>query len=352
VSAFDSGLRLRELAAALGGTLEGDPNLHITGIAGLEDAAPGTLVRVEAPRYLAAANDTPAAALLAPEGLEGVAKPCIRVAQVKLAYIRALELFARPEHSPEGVHRTAVVDESAQIAEGCSIGAGVVIGPGTRIGAGVVLHPHVVVMENVEIGPGCVLYPCVVVYPRTVLGERVRVHAGSVLGSDGYGYEWDGTRHVKRPHLGRLRVGDDVEIGANSTLDRATTGETVIGPGTKIDNLVQVAHNVRLGAHCLLVSQAGVAGSTVLGNGVVIGGQSAVKDNLTVADGVYVIGKGGVWGDLRSAGMYSGNPARPHSEEIRIQASLGRLPDLLKRVKELERRLAALEGEGDSPVRG
>ena len=336
MSAAADGLTLAELAAALGGTVEGDPALRIHGVAGLEDAAPGTIVRVDGARYLKPALESPASALLVEESLTGAEKPCVRVRQLRIAYIRALELFAPVEHVPPGVHPSAVVDGSAEIAEGCAIGAGAVIGPRVRLAGGVVLHPCVVLMEDVEVGPDCVLYPHAVLYPRTVLGARVRIHAGAVLGADGFGYEWTGEQHLKRPHNGRVRVGDDVEIGANSAIDRATTGETVIGPGTKIDNLVQIGHNVRMGAHCVMVSQSGLAGSVTAGNGVVVAGQSGAKDNVRLGDGVVLVARAAAWGDLPEKGLYSGSPARPHSEEKRIQAAMRQLPELLKRVRELE----------------
>lgn len=343
MSAAQGGLTLAELAAALGGTAEGDPETRIHGAAGLDDAAPGALVRVEDRRFLAPAEEGPAAAILAEESLGPVVKPCIRVPRVRVAFIRCLELFAQPERAVPGIHPAAVVDATAEIGEGCSIGPGAVVGPGARLAAGVVLHAHAVLMEDVEVGPETVIFPHAVLYPRTVVGARVRIHAGAVLGSDGYGYEWTGEKHLKRPHNGRVRIEDDVEIGANTTVDRATTGETVIGAGTKIDNLVQIGHNVTTGAHCLLVAQVGVAGTAALGNGVVLAGQVGVKDHVRIADGVVVLGQSGVWGDLDTRGIYTGGPARPRRESLKVQAAVNQLPDLIRRVQELEARLA--EGE-------
>ncbi len=338
------GMTLAQLAEALGGTVEGDAEIRIQGVAGLDDAAPGTIVRVEQPRYLRAALQTPAAALLAPPGFDCAGRACLRVADVRSAFVRCLELFDRENPPAPGRHPTAVVAEDAVIGEGCSIGPYAVIGAGARLGAGTVVHAHAVVGEHVETGEGCVLFPHVTLYPRTVLGSRVRIHAGAVIGADGYGYEWLEGRHRKRPHNGRVRIGDEVEIGANTAIDRATTGETVIGPGTKIDNLVQVAHNVTTGAHCLLVSQVGVAGSARLGNGVVLGGQCGVAPHAVLEDGVRGGGRAGFWSSEPAGRTCSGNPARPHAENLKIQAALGKLPELLKRVRELEHRLAELEG--------
>lgn len=337
------GIPLGELAEAIGGVVEGDPEVRILGLAGLDDAAPGMLVRVEHPRLLPTALAGPAAAILTNDEVGPVARPCIRVPRVRLAFSRCLALFDA-ERAPEpGVHPTAVVGARCELAESCSIGAYAVLGSRVRVAEGAVIHPHVVVGDDAEIGPESVLFPHAVLYARTVVGARVRIHSGVVLGADGYGYDWAGDHHEKKPHIGRVRIGDDVEIGANTTIDRATTGETVIGPGTKIDNLAQIGHNVKTGAHCLIVAQAGIAGSSVLGNGVVIAGQVGVSHQVKIGDGAQVAGKSGVWTDVPAGGRVFGMMARPHREEMKIQAALSRLPDLLRRVKELEKRLEEKE---------
>ncbi|MFN3652422.1 MAG: UDP-3-O-(3-hydroxymyristoyl)glucosamine N-acyltransferase [Armatimonadota bacterium] len=338
-------LTLQEIAEVVGGTVEGDASLPILGATNLTDALPGTIARVEHSRFLAAAEESAAAALLLPPSLGPVTKPCIRVENPRMAFIRCLELFDREEQPPAGIHPTAVIGEGAEIDPTAHVGAYATLGAGVRVAEGAVIHPHVVVGDRCEIGPRSVLFPQVVLYPRTVLGARVRIHASAVIGADGYGYEWSGKHHQKKPHNGRVRIEDDVEIGAHTAVDRATTGETVIGAGTKIDNLVQVAHNVRTGAHCLIVSQVGIAGSAVLGNGVVIGGQAGVNPHVKVGDGSQVGGQSGVWSTIPAGSKVSGNPARAHREEVRIQASLAQLPELLRRVKALERQLAAVTGD-------
>jgi UDP-3-O-[3-hydroxymyristoyl] glucosamine N-acyltransferase len=340
----EEGIRLADLAAQLGGEVEGDGETRILAAANLEDASAVTIVRVEHQRYLGAAQASAAGALLVPHDLPGITLPAIRVAAVRPAFFRCLELFSRETPPTPGVHPTAVIEAEVQLDPECHIGALAVIGRGSRVARGAVVHAHAVVGEECEIGPESVVFPHVTLYPRTVLGARVRIHSGTVIGADGYGYEWDGTRHAKKPHNGRVRVGDDVEIGANATIDRATTGETVIGPGTKIDNLAHVAHNVRTGAHCLIVAQVGIAGSATLGNGVVIGGQAGVNPHISLGDGARVAGQTGVWSTLKPGVAVSGNPARPHREELRIQASLSKLPELMRHLRSLEQRLAALEG--------
>jgi UDP-3-O-[3-hydroxymyristoyl] glucosamine N-acyltransferase len=342
------GFSLEELGVAIGGAVQGDGDVRIYGAANLEDAEPGTIVRVEHARYLEAAVAGPCTAILGSEALPAVAKPVIRVDNVRLAFIRCLELFDHEELPPPGVDRTAVLGEGASLGNGCSVGPLAVLGRRVTLGDRVVIHPHAVLGDDVEVGEDTIIFPHAVLYARTIVGARARIHAGAVIGADGFGYEWTGSRHQKKPHNGRVRIGDDVEVGANTTIDRATTGETVIGPGTKIDNLVQVGHNVHTGQHCLVVAQVGIAGSATLGNGVVLAGQAGVNPHVTVGDGTVVAGKTGVWGDQPPGARISGNPSRPHREEVRIQALLGRLPELLRRVREIERRLQASAPAGDS----
>jgi len=319
------GIRLADLAERLGGELDGDGEIRILAAANLEDAAPETIVRVESARYLGAALASGAGALLVPLELEGVTCPAIRVKAVRPAFFQCLELFSRETTLPPGVHPTAVVEPDVELSPECHVGALAVLGRGCRVGRGAVIHAHTVVGEECEIGPETVLFPNVTLYPRTVLGARVRVHAGAVLGADGYGYEWDGTRHVKKPHNGRLRVGDDVEIGANTTIDRATTGETVIGPGTKIDNLVQIAHNVTVGEDSVLVAQVGIAGSSTLGHHVMIGGQAGVGDHVQVGAGAQIAGQSGVARDIAPGEVVMGYPAKPIRQFWREVAALSRL---------------------------
>jgi UDP-3-O-[3-hydroxymyristoyl] glucosamine N-acyltransferase len=335
--------RLAELAEAVGGEVEGDGDVLIHGVGGLDDAEPGTIVRVEGERYLKRALESPASALLVDRTLGPLTKPAVRVDRVRLAYLSCLELFAPVEEHVPGVHPTAVVAADAEVDPTASVGPFAAVGRGAKVGPRAVIHPHAVVGDGCEVGEGSVLFPHAVLYAGTVVGARVRIHAGAVIGADGFGYEWDGQAHRKRPHLGRVRLGDDVEIGANTTIDRGTTGETVIGPGTKIDNQVQVGHNVRMGAHCIIVSQVGLAGSVTMGNGVVMGGQSGANPHAKIGDGAQIAGKTGVWSEVAPGAVLFGLAGRPYKEEMRIQAALGKLPELLKRVRDLERRLAERE---------
>jgi UDP-3-O-[3-hydroxymyristoyl] glucosamine N-acyltransferase len=340
---------LVQLAERVGGTVEGDPDLEVSEIAGVEEATPESLVRVEEARYLEAAVAGCGAALLIGEQLPSPGKPALRVRNPRLAFARLLALFGGGEEEPApGIHPSAVIGEEVLLGDGVAVRAGVVVGDGCRLGDGVVLHPNVTLGEAVEIGAGTVLFAGVQVYPRVTIGARVRIHSGTVIGADGFGYVWDGAKHEKIPHVGTVRIGDDVEIGANCAVDRATTGVTVIGAGTKIDNQVQIGHNVQVGPHCLIVAQAALAGSATLGAGVVMGGQAALRDHVHVGDRAMIAGKSGVWNDLPAGGSYSGNPARRHMEEERSLVAYRRAPELLRRLRRLEREMEELKARLES----
>jgi UDP-3-O-[3-hydroxymyristoyl] glucosamine N-acyltransferase len=341
-------MTLGALAQALGARVEGDPDLVITGASGVEDARPGDLVRVDSARWLAPALASGASALIVPPELEGVSRPALRTAHPRLAFARALSILY-PEATPSpGIHPTAVVAEDAVLGEGCVVMAGAVVGARARLGRGVILHPGVVVGEDVILGEETVIYPRVTIYPRVWIGARVRIHAGAVIGADGFGYVSGKQGHEKIPHVGTVLIEDHVEIGANTCIDRATTGATVVGAGTKVDNQVQIGHNCRIGRGCLLAGQAGLSGSVTLEDGVILGGGVGIRDNITLVSGVVVAGHSAVWGDQRTPGLISGAPARPHRQHLEAQASLGRLPELLRQVASLARRIARLEGDDRS----
>jgi UDP-3-O-[3-hydroxymyristoyl] glucosamine N-acyltransferase len=214
-----------------------------------------------------------------------------------------------------------------------------VVGEGAQLGAGVVLHSGVVVGDNCKLGPNTILFPNVTIYPRTEIGQRVRIHAGTVIGADGYGYVLDQGAHRKVPQVGNVIVGDDVEIGANVAIDRGALGPTVIGKGTKIDNLVQIAHNVQIGEHCIVIAQVGVAGSTKLGNYVILAGQAGVGGHLKIGDKVTVGAQAGVMNDIPDGQMWLGSPAQPDKQTKRQMIAIQHLPELLRRVTRLEKKL-------------
>lgn len=336
--------RLSELAELAGGTVRGDGSAVITGAAPLEDAGPGDVSFVAGKKYLGLLARTRAAAVVmrdadgAPPGLN-----LVLAGNPELAFARILGALRPQAFPPPGVHPKAEVHPGARLGADVSVQPFSVIEDGASVGDRAVLFPGVYIGKGAEIGPDCVIYPGVIVRERCRIGARVIIHSNAVVGSDGFGYARDKARYIKMPQAGIVRVGDDVEIGACVTIDRATLGETVIGRGTKIDNLVQIAHNVRVGEDTVIVAQAGIAGSTRVGSRVQLGGQSGVNGHISIGDDVGIGAKSGVVQDIPSRGVYSGYPAMPHTEWLRAQNLYSKLPELKKKISELEKRIAGLE---------
>lgn len=328
------------------GALRGDPDVVVTGVAPLDRAGPEHLTFLASARYAPLFAECRAGvALVAPELADAPGGPATRVVVDKPhdAMLSLLaSLYPEPDHEA-AVHPTAVIGRGARLGEGVAIGPYVVIGDGAAIGARVRLDAHVVVGAGVTIGDDSRLYAGVTAYPGTSLGERVRVHAGARLGSDGFGYVFRGGRHEKIPHVGRCVVQSDVEIGANTTIDRGSIDDTVIGAGTKIDNLVHVAHNVRIGRLCLIMAQVGIAGSVRVEDGAILAGQVGISGHHTIGAGARLAAQAGVFGDIPAGETWSGYPARPHREALRAQAALFKLPSLLRG---LERLLGERGGAG------
>jgi UDP-3-O-[3-hydroxymyristoyl] glucosamine N-acyltransferase len=336
---------LGQLAEALGATLEGDAARVVRGVAPLESAGPDEVSFLTDARYRPAAQASRAGAFVAAPGVTGLPAPVLRVAVPQQAMIDLLLLFHPTPPLVPGVHPSAVVAADAGVDATAAVGPLAVIEAGARVGAGTRVGALVFVGPGVDIGEGCVLGPHVTLLAGVRLGRRVLVHPGAVIGADGFGFAFDGARHRKIPQTGGVIVEDDVEIGANSTIDRATFGDTIVRRGTKIDNLVQIGHNVEVGEHSILVAQVGVSGSSKLGRGVVLAGQVGVADHVTIGDGALVAAQGGVPSDLEAGGRYLGTPARPIMEARRIFAAETRLPELLQRVRALERAVEALGGK-------
>ena len=340
---------LAELAKELDADLVGDAAIVIGGVAGIREALPGDITFIANARYDAYLEETRASAVICSREPREARLPLLLVDNPYLAFQRVVRIF-RPDHDrpAAGVHPTAVVSPQATLGREVSVGPHCVIETGARLGDRVVVMASGYVGPRAVIGDDCTLYPGVVVREDCVLGARVMLHPGVVIGSDGFGFAFDKGSYHKVPQVGNVVVGDDVEIGANTTVDRATTHSTRIGDGTKIDNLVQIGHNVVIGKHCIIVAQVGISGSTRLEDYVTIGGQAGLVGHITIGRRATVGAKSGVSKSVPEEGIVTGYPAMPHSLFKRVMAFIQKLPDLFQRTKELERRVADLEQHAGS----
>jgi UDP-3-O-[3-hydroxymyristoyl] glucosamine N-acyltransferase len=342
-----AGFTLGELAEVLQARLDGDPGRVVTGVAPLESAGPDQISFLTDLRYRGAAEASRAGAFLAPRDVRGLPAATLGCDAPQQALIQLLRLFHPPVPAPAGVDRTAVVAPEARIDPSASVGPLCVVESGAVIGPRARLHALVHVGLGVEIGEDTVVYPHVSLREGVLVGRRVIIHPGAVLGADGFGFAFDGTAHRKIPQVGGVLIEDDVEIGANTTIDRATFGDTIVRRGTKIDNLVQIGHNVVVGEHSLLVAQVGVSGSSRLGRGVVLAGQVGVADHVTIGDGVIAGAQAGIPSSLPAGEKVLGSPARPIGQAKRIIVAEARLPEMLQRVRALEQKLERLAAQLD-----
>jgi UDP-3-O-[3-hydroxymyristoyl] glucosamine N-acyltransferase len=326
------------IAEVVGGKLVGDGSVVVTGVAPLDRASPSDLSFLGAAKYASLfASSRAGVVLVLPQLAEapGTTPARVIVDRPQEALLTLLPRFHRVAAPVPGVHPTAVIGTSARVGAGVSIGPYAVIGDGAEIGNGTVVGPHCVLGAGVRLGEQCQLVASVTVYSGSRVGDRVTLHAGVRIGSDGFGYVQRDGQHVKIPHVGRCLIEDDVEIGANTTIDRGSIDDTVIGAGTKIDNLVQIGHNVRIGKGCLIMGQAGIAGSVRVEDGCMILGQVGIAGHHTIGKGARVAAQAGVFGDIPAGETWSGYPARPHKEALRAQAALFKLPSLLRRIERL-----------------
>ena len=341
-------MKVREIARLVGGIAEGESDREISGVAALETAGPTDLTFAEGGRALGEASQSHAGCILIPAVGLLPGQTAVAVTQPKLAFIRVAAALRPRAEAPVGIHPTAVIAPEVSLGASVSIGPYTVIERGVRVGAGTEIGARVTVGYGAEIGENCIFYPGVTIYPQARIGNRVILHAGVVMGGDGFGYVFSEGRHNKFPQLGGVIVQDDVEIGSNTTVDRGSLGTTVIGEGTKIDNLVQIAHNVRIGKHCVIAAQTGISGSVSVGDYAVIGGQVGIGDHVEIEAGARIASKGGILPGkiVRRGTTVWGIPARPLDVFKRQYAHLSRLPELFRRVGELERRLTKQSSPG------
>ena len=335
--------KLKELAQWVDGTVVGDGEVEISGVAAIEEARSGEITFIANPKYLPRLSETLASAIIVSKEVLEADKPLLCVTHPYLAFARVLTLFSQKPYQPKGIDSNAWISTTATLGKDLSLYPFVYIGDHCSIGDRVILYPGVYVGEDSSIGEDSILYPNVSVYPGTVIGKRVILHGGVVVGSDGFGYAKEGRKNVKIPQVGKVEIEDDVEIGANTTIDRATLGKTTIRRGVKIDNLVQVAHNVTLGEDSVIVAQVGISGSTKIGSNVTLGGQVGVVGHIEIGDNVMVGAQSGVAHNLPANQGYTGSPALPHREFLRTITSLPKLPGMRKTLIDIEKRLKKIE---------
>jgi UDP-3-O-[3-hydroxymyristoyl] glucosamine N-acyltransferase len=340
-------LTLAEIAQKTGGRLEGKGDTPVSGMAGLEDAKPGDVSFLANPRYSACVATTKASVVIVNEDWKGLAPcPVIRVKNADAAFAVVVSILCPPHVGPSpGIHSTAVIASDAKLGSDVSVGPYCVIESAAQIGDRTILFAGCYVGHGTVVGKDCRFYPRVSTREYTKIGDRVIIHNGAVIGSDGFGYIKDGRAWKKIPQVGIVEIGNDVEIGANTTIDRARFGKTFISNGVKIDNLVQIAHNVKVGENTAMAAQVGISGSTIIGSNVQIGGQAGCTGHVSIGDNSIVGGQAGITKDIRSNIFVSGYPAMEHQKAVKLQAHVNRLPELKKRIEQMEKRLAELEGK-------
>ena len=358
-----------EIAQLLNAQWVGDAATPITGVAGLESAASGTISFIDSYTHNPEALAPHAAAIIAPEALREALeearrrqrkcvenggarkretdrksheKSIVFAGNPRLAFAKVLE-WMQPAALPEkGVHSSAVIESNAIIGKGVTIREGCYIGHAARIDDGAILYPHVTIGDGAQIGADSIIYPSVVIYRQVHIGKRVRIHSGSVIGSDGFGYVFDGERHQKVPQIGTVIIEDDVEIGANVCIDRATMGATRVGEGTKVDNLTQIAHNVQIGKNCVICGQVGLSGSVIIEDNVSMAGQVGLRDHVKIGKGAILGAKAGIMADIPPGEFVMGSPSLPQREYLRVHAASRKLPDMAKQLRRLEKQVEEL----------
>jgi UDP-3-O-[3-hydroxymyristoyl] glucosamine N-acyltransferase len=332
-------MRLKKLLELTGGRIIGDPDIEISGVSGIREAQRGDVTFISPGTKIPPVSDISASAVIAKKEIDGLSASMLIVDNPRLTFAKVLGIFQRKPHVAPGVSGEAILCKRVSLGEGVTIFPHAYVSESVVIGARVSIFPHVYLGEGVIIGDDSIVYPNVTIREGVRIGRRVIIHSGTVIGSDGFGYvsSEDGS-HYKIPQIGGVVIDDDVEIGSNVSIDRATTGNTVIGCGTKIDNLVQIGHNVTIGSHCIIVAQTGIGGSVEIGNGAVIGGQTGLRDHVTIGNGVMIGAGSGVARDIPDGQVFTGSPAIPHKKWLRAQSIYAKLPEYIQRIHRLEKR--------------
>ncbi len=334
---------LKDLAAHVGGSVVGDEAVTIERVAPIDGAGPGDITFVANPKYLSRLAQTRASAVIVAPGVDAAGLPLLVCRNPYLAFAKILTLLHTAKAAPQGVLPGAIVAATARLGEGVTLHPGCYVGEDVQVGSGTVLHPGVVLYSGVQVGEDCLLHAGVVVREGCRLGHRVIVQPNAVIGSDGFGFAPDGQRYFKIPQVGTVVIEDDVEIGAGSCIDRAAMGVTLIRRGVKVDNLVQIAHNVVVGEDTVLAAQVGIAGSAEIGRHCTFGGQAAVAGHIKVGDNAMIGGRGGVTGNLAGNQVVSGTPVMPHKEWLKASMSFARLPEMRKELSRLRKQMEVLE---------
>jgi len=337
---------LNEIAKLVGGRVVGNGDTLITGASGIREAAEGEITFLANSKYSPLMDKTRAAAIVTSEDAQQTSKPIILTENPSLAFVKIISMFTPEEVGhPKGIDFTVVMGKNVSLGRDVAIGAYSVIGDNVTIADNTIIYAGCYIGNQTKIGSKTLIYSHVSIRERITIGNRVIIHSGAVIGSDGFGFETIKGTHHKIPQVGTVEIGDDVEIGANVTIDRARFDKTVIGRGTKIDNLVQIAHNVVIGENSLIVAQAGISGSTILGNNVILGGQAGLVGHIKIGDNAIVTAQSGVAKDVPADTMVSGYPARPYMTNQRVNASLQNLPKLFQELRELKKKIEALEAK-------
>ena len=329
---------LRELAELVEGRIERDGSVKVKGVAKVEEAKKGEITLAISEKFLHKARQSQASAVIVPLWVKDFSKPVIQVKNPRLAFAQVLELFAPQPPRLSGIHSTVLIGVNVEMGKDVTMGPYTVLGDGVKLADNVYISSEVYLGNNVRIGKGSFIHPRVTILDNTIVGEKVIIHSGTVIGSDGFGFakKEDGS-YYKIPQVGKVVIEDEVEIGANVAIDRATIGETRIGSGCKIDNLVHIAHNVTLGRNVAIVGLVGISGSSTIGDGVILAGQAGVTDHVRIGNNTIVAAKSGVTKNIGPNQFVSGFPARPHSKQKRVKAIINQLPRLLERVRKLEK---------------